>query len=549
MKFWKKIMHFVLTICLIIPLMFTFTACGGSDGGGGGNGGGGGTTPVTPVNPDPPAPTDPVLQSASNSFAGAKAIYARTGYTNVSGSATTMEKLLDTQIDVLAQDILYRLTYVYGANENGAYNNKTSDNKQLLYDDVVYKLNNNKAVVLYKDLLTTVNSANHDSTHSITIKGNLNLNCLDCYQLSLNDTTQHMIGDNYLYNTNYMVLAGAIEGRYTVLNRLHLVYEANNGTPWNWWKADMTDSTYNSYINAYKNNFKMAIAEIISGKTGNGITCDYSEDEYNKILSSIPNLGYFDGVEAELISFIKNQVIGKSLVEKDDKIYNCDYLKTNNYVINDNFDVNAPYNGKEVGGVTYTADSEEVVYSPRLYKGYSKIVPAIVKQALTNTFEGTSTSLYPKMSRKAVTTTNVASGFSDAYTYQELIIKPKSGTKATKLVLKFQGHGDSVGKNITVGCSYAANSSRPASVSSKNVTLGSMVQTVEFNLGSGSQFRPYNGVDVECAVNGNPFGGKTELYSDGTDTNTYGTNYIKIAISGLDGSACKIELVGLYDKL
>lgn len=100
MKFWKKIMHFVLTICLIIPLMFTFTACGGSGGGGGGNSGSGGTTPVTPVNPDPPALTDPVLQSASNSFAGAKAIYARTGYTSVSGSATTMEKLLDTQIDV-----------------------------------------------------------------------------------------------------------------------------------------------------------------------------------------------------------------------------------------------------------------------------------------------------------------------------------------------------------------------------------------------------------------------------------------------------------------
>lgn len=100
MKFWKKIMHFVLTICLIIPLMFTVTACGGSDGGG--NSGSGGTTPVTPVNPDPPAPSDPVLQSASNSFAGAKAIYARTGYISVSDSVTTMEKLLDTQIDVLA---------------------------------------------------------------------------------------------------------------------------------------------------------------------------------------------------------------------------------------------------------------------------------------------------------------------------------------------------------------------------------------------------------------------------------------------------------------
>lgn len=129
MKFWKKIMHFVLTICLIIPLMFTVTACGGSDGGG--NSGSGGTTPVIPVNPDPPAPSDPVLQSAEGSFAGVKAIYARTGYTSVSGSPTTMEKLLDTQIDVLAQDILYRLTYVYGS-VDGSNNNRTEGNSSII---------------------------------------------------------------------------------------------------------------------------------------------------------------------------------------------------------------------------------------------------------------------------------------------------------------------------------------------------------------------------------------------------------------------------------
>lgn len=441
----------------------------------------------------------------------------------------------------LAQDILYRLTYVYGF--DGSNHNKTTESLQLKYDDKDYKLNNNQAVVSSETMLTSANASHNSSAHFVGTTGKLDLSCLDCYQIALEDVSGINSLNNLLYDTCTINLAGAIEGHYTTLISSVLSQKTEDSKPWNWWKTDMTDSTYNSYINAYKNNFKMAIAEIISGKTGNGITCDYSEDEYNKILSSIPNLGYFDGVEAELISFIKNQVIGKSLVEKDDKIYNCDYLKTNNYIVDLNFINAAPYPTAE------DSTSDSVVYSPRLYKGYSKIVPAIVKQALANTFEGTSTSLYPKMSRKAVTTTNVASGFSDAYTYQELIIKPKSGTKATKLVLKFQGHGDSVGKNITVDCSYAANSSRPTSVSSKNVTLGSMVQTVEFNLGSGSQFRPYNGVDVECAVNGNPFGGKTELYSDGTDTNTYGTNYIKIAISGLDGSACKIELVGLYDKL
>lgn len=337
---------------------------------------------------------------------------------------------------------------------------------------------------------------------------------------------------NLLNSTVYLNLIGAIDGYNSELVTMggSISFSENTGNAWKMNGLNLEGgSTYANMKKEYLNTIKLGIAKILGASQ--------SATEYSvELLKDIENLGYFDNQKEAITQYVLDSVIGTNLVTTDNGYYE---LWKNSYsgIIND----------ANITTINQTETPEEK--APRLYKGYSLVVPAIVEQALANTFEGTSTSLYPKMSRKAVTTTNVASGFSEVYTYQELIIKPKSGTKATKLVLKFQGDGDSVGKNITVDCSYAANSSRPTSVSSKNVTLGSADQEVEFNLGSGSQFKAYNGVDVECAVNGNPFGDKTELNSDGTDTNTYGTNYIKIAISGLDGSACKIELVGLYDKL
>lgn len=187
--------------------MFTFTACGGSNGGG--NSGSGGTTPVTPVNPDPPAPSDPVLQSASNSFAGAKAIYARTGYTNVSGSATTMEKLLDTQIDVLAQDILYRLTYVYGITSDEV-SNRTDDNSFIILqtNGTDYKYNSAKAKTSADSVITARITETFDSVTQIDL--NNKVNALKEFQKSIilgaeDDKTN-------LLNSADLNLIGAIDG-------------------------------------------------------------------------------------------------------------------------------------------------------------------------------------------------------------------------------------------------------------------------------------------------------------------------------------------------
>lgn len=289
-------------------------------------------------------------------------------------------------------------------------------------------------------------------------------------------------------------------------------------------------STYANMKNKYLNTIKLGIAKILGASQ--------SATEYSvELLKDIENLGYFDNQKEAITQYVLDSVIGTNLVTTDNGYYE---LWKNSYsgIIND----------ANITTINKTKTLEEK--APRLYKGYSLVVSAIVEQALANTFEGTSTSLYPKMSRNAVTTTNVASGFSDAYTYQELIIKPKPGTKATKLVLKFVVADELVGRRITVTYTACANSNTGGQ-STKTITLTGASTNVELELSTSlsmnsATFGDYNGVDVECDINGNPFSDTTELNSDGTDTNTYGDNYIKLEISDFDGV---IELVGLYDKV
>ena len=53
-------------------------------------------------------------QSAADYFGGMKVSYAREKITDADGTAKSFNEILDRQIDLLAQDILYRLNYVYG---------------------------------------------------------------------------------------------------------------------------------------------------------------------------------------------------------------------------------------------------------------------------------------------------------------------------------------------------------------------------------------------------------------------------------------------------
>lgn len=86
--------------------------------------------------------------------------------------------------------------------------------------------------------------------------------------------------------------------------------------------------------------------------------------------------------------------------------------------------------------------------NPRLYKGYSMVLPAIVSQAIGNTFENTTQKIYPAMNRSAVKSSeNLSAVVNEAQAYESIVLMPKTEISATKLALKIKG-----ANNVSVKC-------------------------------------------------------------------------------------------------
>lgn len=234
---------------------------------------------------------------------------------------------------------------------------------------------------------------------------------------------------------NALNLSGAIEGRYLRLEEdvsaATLVSTADENMKWGWYSNG--NSTYSEF--ATKNNIdkmKMAIAQVAANKATDG---NYSEAAYNTALAEIGALG-FDGFDsAKLVKFIKSNVIGDSLVNKDDEYAST--IKTAYGGIINAANIKSINNN---GTYTYTD-------SPRLYKGYSMVLPAIVSQAIGNTFENTTQKIYPAMNRYAVQSFETLNGANTPQKYESIVLMPKTEISATKLAIKIKG-----ASNIGVKC-------------------------------------------------------------------------------------------------
>lgn len=449
-------------------------------------------------------------QSMSTYFSGMKTTATRASVKDADNVTKSFDEVLDRQLDVFAQDILYRLNYIYGT--NGTNRLKTELGEQLLYNTNNNVFNLNGAIAKVNDNKVIVNNINHSHSNE------LNLNCDDCIQSFLNN---YESSTNYIYNKNYLNLYGAITGDNTSLNVVQLI--ANSSNSWKW--ANNSENTLN-FVNINKNNFKMAVAQILTNSNLDGI---YNASKYNDLLKNINQLGINSNYKNNIVNFINNNVIGNSLIEKDNTIYDSNYFKQNNYVINSNFMVNAPYPGNS----NYSDLENE--NSPRLYKGYNIIVPAIVEQALNNTFEGTTQTIYPTMSRYAtdyssnVFTTSVSN-------FDSIVLAPRTSTPATKLVVKIEGT-DSV--ELTIGC--IVNGSN-ASSNQKRIRLSASGETVEFDLHSYSTIGAYNG-STEKDTNIDLFANNqtSKKLSDGT-------NYIKLVFTNPSNAKFRVTFTGYYNK-
>ena len=453
-------------------------------------------------------------QSMSTYFSGMKTTSTRTNIVDADKSSKTFDEVLDRQLDVLAQDILYRLTYVYGYNETT--HNRTENAKNTLLNGAsAFSYNGNNAVVDSNKLLSSSQSVNELTS--------VNISAINDFQKSVivND------GVNYLDSSAVMNLTGAMEGRNLQIKKIgsYSLLDADTKLdPWVWTNG-LTSTTYSSFATKSNiNKMKMAIAQVLANTTVDG---NYTVTAYNNALAKIDALGFSNFDSTKLVKFIKSSVIGDTLVNKDDEYAN---IITTNYngIVNDNS--LSKMNSDMIFNSNISTDS------PRLYKGYSMVVPAIVKQALNNTFEGTTQTIYPSMSRYA---TDYSSNVFTTSTsnFDSIVLSPRANTPATKLVVKIEGTGNNV--ELTIGCSVNGTS---ASSNQKKVRLSASGETVEFDLHSYSTIGSYSGsTEKDTSV---------DLFANNQSVinSTDGSNYIKLVFTNPSNAMFRVTFTGYYNK-
>lgn len=449
-------------------------------------------------------------QNAADYFGGMKVSYARENITDADGTAKSFNEILDRQIDLLAQDILYRLTYVYGYNQTT--HNRTQNAKFTLKNgENNFTYQGNNAVVSSNTLLAA-------KQESITELRSVNIDDIADFQKSI----QLVKGINYLLRNTVLNFSGAIEGRNMLLQ-----YDISSFTveplaiqdkQWKWY--DSGTSTYEAFATTENiNKMKAAIAQTLAGETVNG-----NFASYQTTLAKINALGYENFDSEKLVNFIKSNVIGETLVNKDDEY--ASEFKTK-------------YNGiidaaciKSINKNTVFVDDTYTCYdSPRLYKGYSMVLPAIVSQAIGNTFENITQKIYPAMIRYAVQSLETLNGANTPQKYTSIMLMPKAEISATKLALKIKG-----ASNVSVKCEINGEAVQVFASNDGELLLIDLHAYAK-------KIGAYNGGkenDFTLDLFGNSGAGAAGINN--------GENYIKLIFENPNGGKFSVEIDGYYDK-
>ncbi len=254
----------------------------------------------------------------------------------------------------------------------------------------------------------------------------------------------------------------------------------------------------------------------LRNETADGI---YAETTYNGLLKQIKTLGFGETFKTALVSFIQNTVIGERLIEKDQTVFNCAYFRENGYLIDTVFQLQAPYNDTE----KFT--QEEIENSPRLYKGYNIVIPAIVERAAANTFENTETCLYPAAGRHVV---RVSPNYETALAGGEtFVLMPKAGAPLTALSLELEGQS---GQSVTLSLEISVGGK--VTPISKTIVLTGGKQTEEIDISpAGSAFGAYDGNLQPTESNA--------LFGNAGGADSHGSNYILLTASGGNSLAFK----------
>ena len=551
MKLKKKILSLILAIFMFAPCMFMLTACGG-----GGNGhthewsatytydssqhwkkctGCDETTEkedhtfnvdtctVCGYVDDNRTPAQKGVMS--NYFSGVKATYTKENIVDSNGTTKEFKKFVDRQIDVLAQDLQKRLDYVYGEYRLNPLNlNHWGESYDLsdpystrgyVYRDMKnpadYYARTDSTNILAQLSNAEINKIFFDTDDPVTLT-EVNIDDLSDYQRSLLIIETE---DNYLADVSALNLIGASSGQNMRLSKTAGLVEDTDKV----WKVSQltTEET--------KNNLKLMIAQILTNDAGS---------DYDALISKIDKLGFDSTFKDKLIDVINENIIGSDRIAEDDKYYK-ELVDNYDGVINDEtiglMRNNTKLFDSDTGDKKYTTSN-----SPRLYKGYNKLVPVIVKSALDNKFNNTQVSLYPEFSKKAVNYTSNANGFSEAHDYNTITLLAKANTPYTKLVLKIQG--SDITESVTLEYQVVVNGE--AVGIKQNITLTNDSQELEISIAKTGTFGDFDGT-TDVDTNNKIF---ENVQVDDKNTN----NYITIEFTNASGVKFVVTFDGYYNK-
>ncbi len=454
----------------------------------------------------------------SKYFSGVKATYTKESVKDSDGTVKEFKNLVDRQIDVLAQDILARLDYVYGQHrtQTGSY--------VWGYAFPLYDLTGNEVDKIYRyysdstqnGLPALADSSNMLSQLSKEYLDTINEGTATLVEVDIDDLSDYqkslLIKDtdnNILASTEFFNLIGASSGQNMKIVSKVAGKRLDSDEAKKWLVTDLTSDEA-------KTALKLMIAQELIGDEG---------DDYDALIGLIDTLGYKPDFSENLIKIINNKIIGAERITEDNGYYDIIKNKYEGKITPDN-----------TNAIDVSLDYSET-NSPRLYKGYKVIIPALVNSALENKFYDTQVSLYPKFSNTAVDYTSNATGFNEAHAYETLTLLAKEGTPYTKLVVKIKGLD--ISSDVSLSCEAKLNNSV---VYHKRISLTNEEQIFEVDLSEfGSRsFGEYQGNKI-ADINDNIFvNSKVVDYDD--------INYIKLTFTNKSGAKFTVSFDGYYDK-
>lgn len=467
-----------------------FVGCSNStteSGGGASSGGGTGDNDGTTITPNPPEPTSPVLQNISDSFSGVRVVYSSNQIVDENGVKKSFTELLDRQFDVLAEDILYRLYITYGKNTYG----ESSTFGDLVLNSGNYAYEGNSAIVKKDNLLTEEDIHGQQS----------NIDCIACYQTFVNE------GENVntLSISTYIIVENAISGGYH--NWSGILLDSTNANEYMWQFND-----YSLWNTTYRDEFKLALAKIVYGDENSTLS-------YDELLSKINRLGFDASAEEKIVNYINNSVIGTNLIEENLRIYNM-------------------FSESEKSNLKNWTNVDEI--EKHYYKGYNIVVPAIVKQALGNTFENTSVSLYPEVSNK-VSVVSTFDNLKSEKDYKEIVLMPNnSSVLVTAIPIKIWST-NSVNKKVTIKATVRNAAGKLIS----DKTVGSVTLSAEEKMES-LTFTCAN--TIGAYTGSNTSFDEINMFNYTSNNIDLGSNYVQLTFVCDDDVTFGVEFLGMYNE-